>query len=238
MTSVTSLENVRDRGPFEHREIDWLKDWKGFAGLSIDGTTISSKSDNRLSKISVADLGSQQTLGAEENRKDSGTPSSRDSIISHATTSSSKSTSTTPIPSSARLLAKSDRNCSASIEMRAADVKGLPCKKNNWHGFCQGAWDITENAEALSLVHRPVGNFSTEVFLMCKQCNFRGRLGPQPSHKSKTCKVPDMKVYTAKCGIRFRWIFLAKCHEKNKTSTLTGIADQANNAAYRSVVSF
>ncbi|EON64652.1 hypothetical protein W97_03885 [Coniosporium apollinis CBS 100218] len=102
-----------------------------------------------------------------------------------------------------------------------------PCKKNNYWGFCKGAWAtrVSPN-EGLTIKNRlegysaraPPFDFAMEKkperyygqssFLKCRYCEFHSA-----SYK-RTLRSVDPTVQTSPCGIRYRWIFLAKSHIK------------------------
>jgi hypothetical protein len=98
-------------------------------------------------------------------------------------------------------------------------LDGRPCKTNNYWGICKGAWVIREDAlKGLVLRTKPTGMYNVREILECMSCTFHGPTYsvPHSLKKNRRISVVDPKVYTAMCGIRYRWIFLAKSHVKKK----------------------
>jgi hypothetical protein len=101
---------------------------------------------------------------------------------------------------------------------RSTEV-GRPCRANDYWGICRGAWATREKAEkGMMLRLTPTGMYSSKEIWECKDCSFHGlaHSAPHPLKQNRRVSVMDTKVYTAKCGIRYRWIFLAKSHVKTK----------------------
>ncbi|KAH6616684.1 hypothetical protein C7974DRAFT_402248 [Boeremia exigua] len=99
-------------------------------------------------------------------------------------------------------------------------MNGRPCKDNSYWGFCKGAWDVREELKkGLALRNMPSGMYNSKEVWECKSCNFRGNTYSiiHPSKKGKKETIVDPNLHTSKCGIRYRWIFLAKSHVKKKT---------------------
>ena len=99
-------------------------------------------------------------------------------------------------------------------------MNGRPCKDNNYWGFCKGAWDVrVETKKGLALRTMPSGMYNTQEKWECKQCSFRGNTYTVPhlTKKGKKETVVDPNTHTSQCGIRYRWIFLAKSHVKKTT---------------------
>ncbi|KAL5115056.1 hypothetical protein ACEQ8H_007031 [Pleosporales sp. CAS-2024a] len=101
---------------------------------------------------------------------------------------------------------------------------GRPCKANHYWGFCKGAWTIREDAQrGLSLRPHPQGLYNTRQIWKCTCCSFQGRAFPAPQQqqqqpasdkkkKNKPVTVVDPRIVTSQSGVRYKWIFLAKCH--------------------------
>jgi hypothetical protein len=101
---------------------------------------------------------------------------------------------------------------------RSTEV-GRPCRANDYWGICRGAWATREKAEkGMMLRSTPTGMYSSKEIWECKDCSFYGlaHSAPHPLKQNRRVSVMDTKVYTAKCGIRYRWIFLTKSHVKTK----------------------
>lgn len=106
----------------------------------------------------------------------------------------------------------------------------LPTEKH-LQGFCKGAFKtfIGQQNKAFSVASRPYGVSSNITLWQCGKCHIQGplktvsverRLG-----KKKEEKIFDPKVRTSPVkgidgqvgGVRYKWIFLAKCHVPLKT---------------------
>jgi hypothetical protein len=90
---------------------------------------------------------------------------------------------------------------------------GRPEKKNNYWGFCKGAWTIREDwRKGLVMQTVPNGMFGSGQLWQCKHCSYRGGI-----FGAKKPYATDPNVHVdAETGVRYRWIFLAKCHTKVK----------------------
>ena len=82
-----------------------------------------------------------------------------------------------------------------------------PARHNNYHGFCKGSWQIRKSVqEGLSVKMIPSESGSIMVpHWCCKLCDFRSKALNQNA-------LPDQIYFNKKCGVRYRWLFLAKCH--------------------------
>jgi hypothetical protein len=86
---------------------------------------------------------------------------------------------------------------------------GRPCKKNDYWGFCKGAWDIRNDAtKGMRLTTRPgpQGPSNKVSVFQCRHCDF--------ASDPVTIKpyAIDSSVYVSSAGTMYRWIFLAKSH--------------------------
>jgi len=81
-----------------------------------------------------------------------------------------------------------------------------PTAQNNFHGFCVGAWQ-TRHAmkEGLSIRLLPYRDVPNVPHWQCKQCEFR-------SKATNDSKALPYQISHASCGVRYRWLFLAKSH--------------------------
>ncbi|KAK5143382.1 hypothetical protein BJ546DRAFT_1057027 [Cryomyces antarcticus] len=94
-------------------------------------------------------------------------------------------------------------------------MHGRPCKQNNYWNFCKGAWSARESIKKGLEIHMvPDGLFQLVPHWQCRSCEFR-------SIAVGKAKALDRCVYKATCGIRYKWIFLAKSHVRNKSPTAT-----------------
>ncbi|KAI9820345.1 MAG: hypothetical protein M1827_005967 [Pycnora praestabilis] len=83
-----------------------------------------------------------------------------------------------------------------------------PSPENNFSGFCKGAWKLQEGLKgAMRLRDRPAGQYTRTYYWKCQKCLFEG-----PVYGTESKKGFDRRVYTAECGVRYRWVFLAKSH--------------------------
>lgn len=106
----------------------------------------------------------------------------------------------------------------------------LPTEKH-LQGFCKGAHRafVGQNSKGFSVSSRPYGLSSNIPLWQCTKCHFQGplttvsverRLG-----KKKEQQIFDPKVRTSPVkgtdgqvgGVRYKWVFLAKCHVRLKT---------------------
>jgi hypothetical protein len=98
-------------------------------------------------------------------------------------------------------------------------MSGRPCKDNNYWGFCKGSWTIREDVKkGLGLTTRPDGMYNTFQVWQCKSCNFEAPtyFAPHPTKRNKKETIMDPNIYTSAVGIKYRWLFLAKSHVKNR----------------------
>ncbi|TKA79249.1 hypothetical protein B0A49_00909 [Cryomyces minteri] len=94
-------------------------------------------------------------------------------------------------------------------------MHGRPCKQNNYWNFCKGAWSARESIKKGLEIHMvPDGLFQLVPHWQCRSCEFR-------SIAVGKAKALDPRVYKATCGIRYKWVFLAKSHVRNKSPTAT-----------------
>lgn len=90
---------------------------------------------------------------------------------------------------------------------------GRPNRSNGYWGFCKGAWDIHDGIQkGLSLQTVPNGLTQSTCHWKCKHCEFRSK----PTNQTRD--FPDTIFYNP-CGIRYRWLFLAKSHSSAKNVT-------------------
>jgi hypothetical protein len=103
-------------------------------------------------------------------------------------------------------------------------MNGRPCKDNNYWGFCKGAWTTREEVKkGLEIYTVPGGMYNMIQRWRCKYCHFQGDAFQRTaSGKKKKETIIDPNVYTSAVGIRYKWIFLAKCHVKKKNSGMGG----------------
>lgn len=99
-----------------------------------------------------------------------------------------------------------------------------PAKHNNYHGFCKGAWqtrkavrivifvlpslaltDTVKVQEGLSIRMVPNAEGNSVPHWTCKLCQFGSRALNRNA-------LPDQVYFNSKCGVRYRWLFLAKSH--------------------------
>jgi hypothetical protein len=108
---------------------------------------------------------------------------------------------------------------SSSTATASATLVGRPEKKNNYWGFCKGSWTIREDwHKGLTMQVIPSGMFGESSVWQCKQCYFRGGI-----YGTKKPFMTDPNVHEdTETGIRYRWIFLAKCHTKIKMVARAG----------------
>lgn len=170
------------------------------------------------------------------------TDSPRDSVATVRTNSSGNSIDIQPIQSESRrpssLLERisSPRRHSSrqqgTIEHTVGEINSNASSRNDWHGFCRGTFEISEDhSNGLELVQRPFNLHSTKVYLQCKRCAFPGFQTGQNIKK----KMPDTTVMVSARGIRYRWMFLAKSHVKSTESRrgVIDVAEQTKKNAYR-----
>jgi hypothetical protein len=102
-------------------------------------------------------------------------------------------------------------NPSSTSTAQTAVLVGRPEKKNNYWGFCKGSWTIREDwRKGLVTQVIPSGMFGQQSVWQCKHCCFRGSI-----FGAKKPYTTDPNIHEdAETGIRYRWIFLAKCHTK------------------------
>lgn len=114
------------------------------------------------------------------------------------------------------------RNVQLDSEKKAAALMdSRPSRANNYWGFCKGAWLTREDAKkGLALRTRPLGLYNTQEVWECTYCTFKGNTFsmPHPSKKLRTITVVDPRIITSGSLIRYKWIFLAKSHVKQKVS--------------------
>lgn len=87
-------------------------------------------------------------------------------------------------------------------------------------GFCKGAVRLlSPGGEDLKrnfmLIVRPSGFASSRRYWKCRSCAFEGpasTIGGLRGNKTKMEDVFDTTVSQSRGGVRFKWIFLAKCH--------------------------
>ncbi|KIW08099.1 uncharacterized protein PV09_01037 [Verruconis gallopava] len=109
------------------------------------------------------------------------------------------------------VFARSASVTSTPSSVNTVQLVGRPEKKNNYWGFCKGAWTIREDwQKGLAIQAIPAGMFAQDHVWQCKHCCFRGSIfGAKKPYKT------DPNVHTnAETGVRYRWIFLAKSHTK------------------------
>lgn len=106
----------------------------------------------------------------------------------------------------------------------------LPTEKN-LYGFCKGAFRLQAGFErkAFGINNRPQGFSGMVAFWRCEKCNFEGPIHnsvvTEGKKKGKPDRTFDPKVRVSLGGgVRYRWIFLAKCHVTVK-STIEGNKD-------------
>ncbi|KAJ9645865.1 hypothetical protein H2199_002908 [Coniosporium tulheliwenetii] len=106
-----------------------------------------------------------------------------------------------------------------TIEMppTGGQLLGRANQKNNYWGFCKGAWSTRESLdEGLRVRTQPEGFFSTVSFWECRHCHFRGE-----RYRTKP-EMVDQTIYKTACGIRYRWLFLAKSHTRANSLAQAG----------------
>ncbi|KAF2204990.1 hypothetical protein GQ43DRAFT_437421 [Delitschia confertaspora ATCC 74209] len=98
-------------------------------------------------------------------------------------------------------------------------MSGRPCKDNNYWGFCKGAWTIREDfKKGMETYTIPGGMYNTIQKWQCKHCKFLGDIyHKQTPGKKKKEQIVNPNINISAVGIKYRWIFLAKCHVKKKT---------------------
>ncbi|KAF2115672.1 hypothetical protein BDV96DRAFT_54241 [Lophiotrema nucula] len=98
-------------------------------------------------------------------------------------------------------------------------MDGRPCKDNNYWGFCKGAWAVREELKkGLSVQTRPDGMYNSHQIWGCRHCHFTGEtFSASVPGKKKKAVIVDPGVYSSAVGVRYRWIFLAKSHVKQKS---------------------
>ena len=97
-------------------------------------------------------------------------------------------------------------------------------KSDGNSSFCQSAHVLQGGSpeEAFSLAKRPVG-FTNKIFVwQCKKCAFNGPARAPPGAAiGKADMCFDSRVRKNADGIRYRWVFLAKCHVSKRLSPPT-----------------
>jgi len=107
----------------------------------------------------------------------------------------------------------------------------LPSEKNNFAGFCKGAWKLQLGLKkAFTTEFRPEGMYSTVPFWRCSKCYYEGPMmiassssssstnggssfGSRSKSKPKPTRTFDTRLRIhPPTGIRYRWSFLAKSH--------------------------
>jgi len=100
-----------------------------------------------------------------------------------------------------------------STSQSSPALVGRPSKSNNYWGFCKGSWTMREDwRKGLQTQVVQSGMFAQESVWRCKHCYFTGRIfGKQKPF------VIDPNVHEDEgTGLRYKWVFLAKCHTKVK----------------------
>lgn len=95
--------------------------------------------------------------------------------------------------------------------------------EGNLVGFCKGAvrQQLGAKKKGFSLEHRK-GAKGLEYFFRCTKCNFEGPAAVSTALPSggrgavKRDKTFDPQVRISEGGIKYRWVFLAKCHVQKK----------------------
>jgi hypothetical protein len=106
----------------------------------------------------------------------------------------------------------------------SSQVTGRPDKKNNYLGFCKGAWTIREDwRKGLVVQVLPMGMYGQQHVWQCKACAYRGKLFGEKKPYSTDPKVHE----DVETGVQYRWIFLAKCHAKVKHGQKDGLSGYA-----------
>lgn len=130
--------------------------------------------------------------------------------------SNTESTTTSQWTSTAR---PTSMNSVPNTLNHANSLVGRPSKTNNYWGFCKGSWTVREDwRKGLQMQTIPAGMFGTQAVWQCKHCSFQGGIfGEKKPYNT------DPNVHTdAATGIRYKWIFLAKCHTKTKIVAKSG----------------
>ncbi|KAF2262657.1 hypothetical protein CC78DRAFT_534687 [Lojkania enalia] len=138
-----------------------------------------------------------------------------------ASSPSSPSTTLTPHPIPRRTSYTTSIHTSSAQPPRHTILSGRPCKSNNYWGFCKGSWAIREDIrKGLTIQTIPSGMFNSTQVWGCRHCHFSGPtvIAPVPG-KKKMELVIDPRVRESAVGVRYKWIFLAKCHVKHKLGT-------------------
>lgn len=85
-------------------------------------------------------------------------------------------------------------------------------KFNDNHHFCKGAWQARARLEdglSIQLLSTPQGQVAP--FWKCKQCAFR-------SNAMDGSNILPGDIQSSPCGVRYRWLFLAKSHVHAETT--------------------
>jgi hypothetical protein len=86
-----------------------------------------------------------------------------------------------------------------------------PNRANNYLGFCKGAWAIREDPKnGGSLSSKAMGLYNKRLKWRCKHCAFTGE-----SLGFEQAVDPRVNIDDA-TGIKYKWMFIAKSHGKNK----------------------
>ena len=128
--------------------------------------------------------------------------------------------SNTALSTTSSTLSSAPRNSLAPSPSLCTHLTGRPEKKNNYWGFCKGAWSIrTDWRSGLVSQTLPQGLYGTQKVWQCKSCHFRGVM-----YGSSKPYSTDPRIHEDEgTGVRYRWLFLAKCHAKvGSSSTVFG----------------
>ncbi|ERF69596.1 hypothetical protein EPUS_01926 [Endocarpon pusillum Z07020] len=109
----------------------------------------------------------------------------------------------------------------------------LPSESNAYHGFCKSAYKLQiglPHKKAFSIETRPAGIYSNSQVWRCAKCSFEGPVfvssgipnvvggvGKKAVGKPEKAFDPRLRV-SESGGVRYRWVFLAKCHVMTKNT--------------------
>ncbi|KAF7505848.1 hypothetical protein GJ744_012470 [Endocarpon pusillum] len=109
----------------------------------------------------------------------------------------------------------------------------LPSETNAYYGFCKSAYKLQiglPHKKAFSIETRPAGIYSNSQVWRCAKCSFEGPVfvssgipnvvggvGKKAVGKPEKAFDPRLRV-SESGGVRYRWVFLAKCHVMTKNT--------------------
>ncbi|KIW20058.1 hypothetical protein PV08_00633 [Exophiala spinifera] len=116
----------------------------------------------------------------------------------------------------------------------------LPTDKDTL-GFCRGAFRLQAGLErkAFTLASRPVGFTGTDTYWRCEKCHFEGpqhtsiNVSSDSKRKGKPERSFDPRIRTSEGGgVRYKWVFLARCHVQLKGMVPVGEAKDGSFGSF------